>query len=209
MTLVTSPWSASTCRSNINVAWSAYEAGTPTGRSRSGNCSLVVSASAFWMRRSTSRTVFQILVDPGAIVRSELPLQARDVIAHPIEQTGPSPQRGAAVGGAAAFAEQALEDDARVGFGRKRRRRRRPREVVLVDARVAVVALAHRLEQIHRQLQRRQQRLLADLLRGDLVDRRAQVVVGAFGPFRLGRAQERGVRRGMRAGIRVLQLQVA
>ena len=101
------------------------------------------------------------------------------------------PQRRAAIGRAAALAEQPLEDDARVRLGRKRRRRRRPREVVLIDARVAVVALTDRLEQIHRQLQRRQQRLLADLLRGNLIDRRAQVVVGAFGPFRLRRAQER------------------
>ncbi len=118
------------------------------------------------------------------------------------------PQRRAAVGRAAALAEQALEDDARMGLSRKRRRRRRPREIVLIDARVAVVALTDRLEQIHRQLQRRQQRLVADLLRGNLIDRRAQVVVGAFGPFRLGRAEERGVGGRMRAGVGVLQLQV-
>ena len=54
----------------------------------------------------------------------------------------PPPQRRAPVRRAAALAEQALEDDARVRLGRKRRRRRRPREIVLIDARVAVVALA-------------------------------------------------------------------
>ena len=117
-------------------------------------------------------------------------------------------QRRATVGGAAALAEQALEDDARMRLGRQRRRRRRPREVVLIDAGVAVVALADRLEQIHRQLERRQLRLLADLLRGDLIDRGAEVVVGALGPLRLRRAEERGVRGRVRAGIGVLQLQV-
>ena len=106
----------------------------------------------------------EILADPGAILGSELRLQARDVVAHRVEQAGPSPQRGAPIGRAAALAEQPLEDDARMRLGRERRRRRRPREVVLIDARVAVVALADGLEQIHRQLERRQQRLLADLL---------------------------------------------
>ena len=96
---------------------------------------------------------------------------------HRVEQAGALPQRGEAVGGAAAVAEQALEDDARMRLGRQRRRRRRPREVVLVDAGVAVVALADGREQVHRQLERRQLRLLADLLGGDLVDGRAEVVV--------------------------------
>ena len=117
-------------------------------------------------------------------------------------------ERGAAVGGAAPFAEQALEDDPRVGLGRQRRRRRRPREVVLIDAGVAVVALADGREQVHRHLERRQLRLLADLLGGDLVDGRAEVVVGALGQLRPGRAQEGGVGGRVRAGIGVPQLQV-
>ena len=95
-----------------------------------------------------------------------------------------------------------------MGLSRKGRRWRRPREIVLVDARIAVVALTHHLEQIHRQLQRRQQCFLADLLRSDLIDRRAQVVVRALGPFRRGRAEEGGVGGRMGAGIGVLQLQV-
>ena len=118
-------------------------------------------------------------------------------------------QRRAAVGRAAALAEQPLEDDPRMRLGRQRRRRRRPREVVLVDAGVAVVALADGLEQVHRQLERRQLRLLADLLRGDLIDRRAEVVVRALGPLRLRGAEERRVRGRVRAGVGVLQLQVA
>ena len=150
----------------------------------------------------------EILADPGAVGGAELPLQAGDVLAHPVEQARPAPQGGAPVRGAAPFAEQALEDDARVRLGRQRGRGRRPRQVVLVDAGVAVVALPHHVHQVHRQLQRRQARLLPDLPRRDLIDRRPQVVVAALGPLRGGRAQERGVRGGVRARIGVPQLQV-
>ena len=76
--------------------------------------------------------------------------------------------------GAAALAEEALEHDARMRLGRERRRRRRPGEAILIDARVAVVAHAGERVQVHRQLERRQLRVAADLLRGDLVDRRAE-----------------------------------
>ena len=90
----------------------------------------------------------------------------------------------------------------------KRRRRGRPREVVLIDARVAVVTLPDGLEQVHRQLERRQQRLAPDLLRGYLIDRRAQEVVRALGPLRLCGAEECRVRGRMRAWVRVLQLEI-
>ena len=45
-----------------------------------------------------------------------------------------------------------------------------------------------RNKKIHRHLKRWQLCLLTDLLRGDLIDSGAQVVVGAFGPFCLGGA---------------------
>ena len=95
-----------------------------------------------------------------------------------------------------------------MSFRRQRRRRRRPGEIVLIDAGIAVVALADDRQQIHRQLQRRQLRVAADLLGGDLIDRRAQVIIRAFGALGLGGAQERGVRGRMRAGIGVPQFQV-
>ena len=161
------------------------------------------------MRRSTSRTVSRYWPTLAAILGPELRLQPRDVVANRIEEAGLALQRRSPIGRAAALSEQALEDDARVRLGRKGRGRRRPREVVLIDARVAVVALTDHLEQVHRQLERRQQRLLAELLRRDLIDRRAEVVVRALGPLRFRGAQERGVGRGMRAGVGVLQLQVA
>ena len=150
----------------------------------------------------------EILADAHAIGGAEPALQPGDVVANPVEQAGAFAQRHPPIGRAAAVAEQPLEDDARMCLRGQRRRRRRPREIVLVDARVAVVALADGLEQVHRQLQRRQQRLPADLLRGDLIDGGAEVVVGALGPLRFRRAQKRGVGSGVRPRIGVLQLQV-
>src|SRR5262249_29443795 len=51
-------------------------------------------------------------------------------------------------------------------------------------------------------------RLAPELLGGELVRRRAEVVVGALGVFGRNAAEERRVRRRMRAGVGVLQLQV-
>ena len=55
MTRVRSVWYASTCRSNISLACSSNEVGTPSGAAMSGN-GWSTWASAFWMRRSMSRT---------------------------------------------------------------------------------------------------------------------------------------------------------
>jgi hypothetical protein len=56
ITRVMSACSASTWRSNISLQWSSQSAGTPVGRVKSG-IALASCCSAFWMRRSTSRTV--------------------------------------------------------------------------------------------------------------------------------------------------------
>ena len=93
-------------------------------------------------------------------------------------------------------------------LGRQRRGGRRPGKIVLIDAGVAVVALADDLQQIHRQFERRQLRLLADVLGGDLIDGGAEVIVGAFGQLGLGGAEEGGVGSRMAAGIGVLQFQI-
>ena len=87
---------------------------------------------------------------------------------------------------------------------------RRPRERVHVHAVEAVVAVADDVVEVGRELERRQRRLLAELLRGDLIDRDAHLVVGAFGQLRLHAAQERAVRgRVIARRIGVLQLEVA
>src|SRR6185503_19485921 len=100
-------------------------------------------------------------------------LETRDISAERIEQAGPAAQRFAACGCVAALAEKALENDTRVRLGRERGSRRRPRETILIHARVAVVAHARERVQVHRELERRQLRLAADLSGGDLVDCRA------------------------------------
>ena len=150
----------------------------------------------------------EILVDLAAIVRAELVLEARDIVLDPIKQAGALTKSGAAVFDAATLAEKALENDARVRFGRERRRGRGPREIVLVDTGEAVVTLADHRDQIHRQLKRRQSRFLTDLIGGDLIDGCAEVVVGAFGPLGFGGAEKGGVRRSVGAGVGVLQLHV-
>ena len=93
-------------------------------------------------------------------------------------------------------------------FGGQRCRRRRPREAILIDAGIAVVADARERIQIHRQLERRQLRVAADLLGRNLIHRRAEVVVRALGVLRERRAQEPRIRRVVRAGVRVLQPRV-
>ena len=135
----------------------------------------------------------QIMVDLAAVAGPEAAPQAGDILGHPIEDAGVLPQFDAPFGRAAAIAEEAFEDDTRVGLGGKRRRRRRPGEIVLIRAGEAVIAIADRGQQIHAQLERRQRRVFADVLRGDLVDRRAELVIRAFGHLGLGGAEEGGI----------------
>ena len=70
---------------------------------------------------------------------------------------------GAARVGRAAVAEQPFEQHARIGFARQRRGRRRPRQVVLVHAGEAVVAVADLRDQVGAELERRNRRVAADL----------------------------------------------
>jgi hypothetical protein len=80
-----------------------------------------------------------------------------------------------------ARAEEPLEDEPRVGLRRHRRRRRLPGDVVLVGARVAGVAVARLVHGVAGELERREPRDLADVLRRHLVDRHADVDVAAVG----------------------------
>src|SRR5215831_21013469 len=68
----------------------------------------------------------EILIHTDAIGNSHALLEPRDVQAERVQQTPSIAQPRAARGSLAAFAEQALEDDARMCLGRKRSRRRRP-----------------------------------------------------------------------------------
>ena len=95
----------------------------------------------------------KILADPRAVTRPELSVETGDIFIEPIEEAGPFPQRGLPVCDAAAFSEQALENDSRMRFRRQRRCRRRPGKIILVNTGVAIVALAHHLHQVHRELE--------------------------------------------------------
>ena len=93
-------------------------------------------------------------------------------------------------------------------LGRERGRGRRPGEAILINARVTVVAHAGERVQVHRELERRQLRLAADLPCGDLVDRRAEKIIRALGVLGEGRAQEPRVGRVVRARVGILQPRV-
>ena len=75
--------------------------------------------------------------------------------------------------GCAAAAEHPLEHHARIDLHRQRRRRRLPVERVHVGAAVAGIAGADESGEVFgRHLERRERRVLADLPRDDLIDRR-------------------------------------
>ena len=69
--------------------------------------------------RVTARATSAWLRRFSAIVRSQPLLKPGDVVTHRIEQACAALQRGEPVGCGPAFAEQALEDDPRMRFGRQ------------------------------------------------------------------------------------------
>src|SRR5687767_12940237 len=85
----------------------------------------------------------EVVADLRAVRCAELVLQAGDVGTNPIEQARALLELRTAVGSAAAVAEEPLEGNTRMRFGGQRRCRRGPGEIVLVHARVAVVALTN------------------------------------------------------------------
>ena len=85
-------------------------------------------------------------------------------------------------------------------LGGQRSGGRRPRQVVLIDAGEAVIAVADRGEQVHGEFERGQSRFQPQLFRGDLIDRGAEFVIRTLGHLRLCRAQEARVGGGVIAG---------
>ena len=90
-----------------------------------------------------------------------------------------------------AGAEEPLEDEPRIGLGRHGQRGRAPRQVELVGARIAGVAVARLPHAVAGQLQRGEPREVADPLGRHLVDRDAGVDVGAGGLLDPDAGQER------------------
>jgi len=68
----------------------------------------------------------EILIQAHAIGNADALLHPGDILGERIKQACPMAERGASCVRIAALAEQALEDDSRMGLGRKRGRRRRP-----------------------------------------------------------------------------------
>src|SRR6185503_6866834 len=117
---------------------------------------------------------------------ADLGAQARDLAVDRVEDALVALAARDALLGRASAAEHALEHDLRVQLHRQRRRRRSPRDRVRVDAAVALAAVARaRARVLDGHLDGRQQRLAADLLRDDLVDRVAGANVRARGLLRL------------------------
>src|SRR2546422_3028704 len=65
----------------------------------------------------------EVLINATAIGYSHSPLEPRDIVVERIEQAAPALQRSAPSGGGSAFAEEALEHNARMRLRGKRRRR--------------------------------------------------------------------------------------
>ena len=103
-------------------------------------------------------------------------------------------RRAAPLLGRAAGPEQHLEGDARVANHRERLARRRPTDGVGVGARVVVGAPARLVEVLDAELHGRHRRRLAEPLRVELIERRADEEVRALGLLGVGLGQEHGGR---------------
>ncbi len=109
----------------------------------------------------------EVLAELVPVGRPEGALEAQRLFRHRIEDAAGLPRLGAAVGGAAAVAEEPLEDHAGVRLHLERRRRVAPRDGVRVEAVARVARDGGRL--LEDQLERRQRGRLAELARGELV----------------------------------------
>ena len=124
----------------------------------------------------------EILVHLAPVGRAEFCLQGARVVAHEIEDAAAAAlaQRAARDEVRVVLDKEALEDQPRIEERRHRRVLVPPRDVVLVSARVAAVARASLpARRVAAQFQRGEARVLADLLRGDLVGGNADVDVRA------------------------------
>src|SRR5690606_1663264 len=121
--------------------------------------------------------VGQVLIEAAAIARWQRPLQRRRFADDRVEQAERLVAAQPAFLIGIAVAEQALEDDLRIVLHRQRRVRPLPGDGVAVRAAQAVAAVHARL--LDHQLERGERRLLAYLLRDDLVNGDAELGLGA------------------------------
>ena len=134
--------------------------------------------------------VVQVIRQARAIGGAQLAAQIANRLGDEIEDAlivlAPRPPRF----GGGPDAEQLIEHRARIADHRQRIGRRRPADGVRVDARVVVGAAAGLIDVLDAELHRRNRRQLAELLRVDLVERRAREHVRALRLFRLRLRQE-------------------
>ena len=121
--------------------------------------------------------VLHVLAELGAIPRPEAALEIGHALSHRVEDARVLREARLPRGGRRAVAaEHPLEDDARVDLHRERLRRRPPRDGAHVRAEVIARAAAEVARVIlGGELHRRERRVLSDLRRDDLIDRRAEM----------------------------------
>ena len=129
--------------------------------------------------------VVEVIGQARAIGGAELAAQIADRLGDPVEDALVVLAPGAARFRRGADAEQLIEHRARVADHRQRIGRRRPADRVGVDARVVVGAAAGLIDVLDAQLHRRNRRRVAELLRVDLIERRAGEDVRALRLLRL------------------------
>ena len=114
-----------------------------------------------------------ILIDLGLILRSEVPLEAHELLGHRIENALVLPQPRVARGAvrAAAVAKQPLEHRSRIPLHRQRLRRAAPGERVRVHAAQDAGACPRVGRSVHRELERWHLRLAGEMPREQLVHR--------------------------------------
>ncbi len=132
------------------------------------------------MRRSISRISVRYWLRRGAIRRAEVLAEARHFAGDPVEDALVGAAALRALGRRGADAEQRIEHRARVANHRQRLLGRRPADAVGVGAAVTVGAAAGLIDRLDRQLHRGDRRVLAELLRIQLIERRAGEHVGAL-----------------------------
>src|SRR5690606_21486011 len=115
----------------------------------------------------------EVVADDDPVLCAEPLLERRRLRADGIEQARVLGGEQCALLGGVALAEQALEELARVELHRQWRRRRAKRYRRAVAAAVVAVAGAAADRLLGRDLERWERRLLADVLRGDLIGRDA------------------------------------
>ena len=171
-TRVRSAAQASASKSNISFACCSKSSGTPAGLR--GHVEVVADLAA---RRARCAARPRARPRDGARAargrrRAACASSAAASVEHRVEQARGLRAPLRALLGRRAVAEQPLEHDLRIHLHRQRRRRRAPRDRIAVGAREARAAAQAAF--LERQLERRQRRVLAEGLRRDLIDRRAE-----------------------------------